>query len=303
MNPSVWVVILNYNRLQDTLACLSTVRQAMFPNMTTLVLNFPPDRGWSTDIQTAYPQARTVSLSANRGYAGNNNVGIREALAGGADWVLILNEDILMDRACVESLIDVAQGNPNAGVIGPKVYQADVPSEIQAAGGIMNKFFDVRWRGEGETDRGQYDDTVEVDVVHGCAIMVRRELVEAIGAFDERFFMYREEVDLCLRARRAGYKVLYAPNAHVWHRRPAPSADRQALTTYYMTRNAYLLLANHRASPGTRVRMTARHLTWLLNWTLNPKWRHKHTDRNALFKALIDALLGKYGHQSDRYGT
>jgi len=303
VNPSIWIVILNFNRLQDTLACLSTVRQAVFPNITTLVLNFPPDSSWSAAIQAAHPQACIFSLSANRGYAGNNNVGIREALAGGADWVLILNEDILMDRLCVNSLVEVAQGNPNAGLIGPKVYQADAPSEIQAAGGIVNQLFDVRWRGEGETDRGQYDEIAEVDVVHGCAIMLRRELIEAIGAFDERFFMYREEVDLCLRARRAGYKVLYAPQAQVWHRRPAPPADRQALTTYYMTRNAYLLLSNHHASSNMRVRTTTRHLTWLLNWTLNPKWRHKHADRNALFKALIDALLSNYGYQSDRYGT
>lgn len=132
--------------------------------------------------------------------------------------------------------------------------------------------------------------------------MVHRQVFEAIGTFDSRFFMYREEVDLCLRAKRAGYKILYVPTAKVWHRRPDVHPAKRPFITYHMVRNNYLLLSKSKASVLEFVLATARNLIWLANWTFNPKWQHKREERDALFKGLIDALRGNYGKQAYRYG-
>jgi GT2 family glycosyltransferase len=268
-----------------------------------LVLDSNSTDGSSEAIHKAYSDIRIEKLSKNLGYAGNNNVGIQIALDQGANWVLILNPDTVIDANCLQELVKAGEKETSIGILTPKIYQMDLPNEIQAAGGQLDRSFDVRWRGTGEQDRGQYDLFAPVDVAHGCAMLVHRRVFETIGLFDSRFFMYREDVDFCLRARRAGFLILYVPTASIWHRRSSGDTARSPFITYYMTRNSYLLLSNAKASPSAYLLVTMRNLIWLSNWTLNPKWRHKHTDRDALFKALMDALLGNHGYQAYRYGT
>jgi hypothetical protein len=300
--PFVSIVILNWNNAEDTLACLGSVAALDYPAARVIVVDNGSTDDSAARIRAAYPDVELIETGENLGYAGGNNVGVRHALAQGAEYVCILNNDVIVDPGFLGPLVGALQAEADVGIVGPKVYQLDAPAEIQSAGGILDDKFDVQWRGAGEKDQGQLDEAAEIDVAHGCALVLRRQLLKALSGFDERFFMYREEVDLCVRAKQVGYRVFYAPQARVWHRRPNVMASRQAFTTYYMTRNTYLLLSNSQANIASYARVALRHLVWLLNWSVNAKWRHRREDRDALFKALIDSVGRKYGNRAYRYG-
>jgi GT2 family glycosyltransferase len=246
-------------------------------------------------IRAAYPEARIISLSRNLGYAGNNNVGIQAALELGADWVLVLNEDVVLAPEALTRLVAVAESDPRIGIVGPLVYHHDEPTVIQSAGGFLTPQWLSYHRAQNEPDAGHFTRPQPVDWISGCAILVRRQVIEQVGALDDRFFYYWEETEWCLRARRAGWQVMFAPQAKLWHKgvqrdyRPGPNI------TYYWIRNWLMLLSKHRAP----VRAWAYALAWIvrnsLAWTFNPKWRSMREHRAALWQGVADFARRRWG--------
>jgi GT2 family glycosyltransferase len=245
----------------------------------------------------AYPAVHTLPLVENRGYAGNNNAGITWALERGAEWVLVLNEDTVLAPDCVARLVEAGESDPRNGMVGPTVLHFDEPTVIQSAGGSLSPLWVPRHRGQDEADTGQFTAPAPVDWLSGCGILVRRSLIEQVGLLDERFFIYWEEVDWCLRAARAGWRLLHAPQARLWHKgvqrqyRPAPSV------TYYSTRNRLLLLAKHHAPLGVRLAAVGALVRTLTSWTLRPKWRHMRAHRDAMLRGLTDFARQRWGKQ------
>jgi len=302
MAPQVAIVVLNWNNAPDTLACLESLTRIDYPDHTILVV----DNG-STDDSVArigdrFPRMEIRQTGANLGYAEGNNVGIRHALEQGVDYVLLLNDDVVVAPDMLSNLVAVAGREPLAGFLGPKVYHREEPQCLQSAGIALDWLYDSRHRGQDQVDAGQFDVVEEVDAVSGCAMLASRRVLERVGLLAPQYFMYYEEIDWCLRARAAGFKNLYVPTARVWHRKPQLRTAAMPFVTYYMRRNAYLLLSKHQAGIRALAWTTIRNLIWLLNWTFNPKWRGSREKRDALFKALIDAALGNYGKQEYRYG-
>ncbi|MFN8062091.1 MAG: glycosyltransferase family 2 protein [Vicinamibacterales bacterium] len=287
-------VVLNSSRRDDTLECLRSLVGGTYGDVSIEVLDCQSTDGSVEAIREAFPQVSVVELAENLGYAGNNNVGIRRAVARGADWVFVLNEDTVLAPDCLETLV-AAAGDPSVGIVGPMVYHHDEPGVIQSAGGLL----DARWaeshRGQNEDDRGQYADVTAVDWISGCAILVRREVVEAVGVIDERFFIYWEETEWCIRARKAGWTILHVPAARIWHKgvqrdyRPKPSV------TYYSTRNRLLALSTHRAPFAARALAWTQILRTLASWSVRPKWRHKREHRHAMWRGVVDFLSGRAG--------
>ena len=147
-----------------------------------------------------------------------------------------------------------------------------------------------------EEDKGQYDAIREVDFVTGCALLARRETIERAGVLDSRFFMYYEETEWCVRAARAGYKILYVPQARVWHKiAPAQQAASPRIR-YYMTRNRLLFLRSTRA--GARAWLStllAEYLRTLASWTVRPRWHDQRAQRRAMIEAIADFARGQFG--------
>jgi GT2 family glycosyltransferase len=239
----------------------------------------------------------TLSLPENRGYAGNNNAGLTWALERGADWILVLNEDTVLAPDCVARLVEAGEADARAGMIGPTVFHFAEPTVLQSAGGSLRGGWLPEHRGQNQPDAGQFAAVQAVDWLSGCSLMVRRALVEQVGTLDERFFMYWEDVDWCRRAALAGWRLLHAPRARLWHKgvqrhyRPSPGV------TYYSTRNRLLLLAKHRAPLGIRLAALAAVLRTLASWTLRPKWRPMRPHRDAMVHGLADFALGRWGKQ------
>jgi hypothetical protein len=293
--PLVGCVILNSSRRDDTLECLASLTSGTYPNCRVIVLDCQSTDGSVEAIHSAFPGVDVIELKENKGYAGNNNVGIRAALEQGADWVFVLNEDTVLARDCVARLIEVGARDPDVGVVGPLVYHHDEPGVIQSAGGGLTRHWEGFHLGQNLPDDGRFRDPHQVDWISGCAILVRREVVEAVGMIDERFFIYWEETEWCVRARRAGWRIVNVPAAKVWHKgvqrdyRPKPSV------TYYSTRNRLLMLATHQAPLAARLVAWAQLVRTLTSWSVRPKWRAKRPHRDAMWRGIADYLRRRWG--------
>ncbi len=301
MSPAVTAIVLNWNNAPDTLACLASLAQQDYPHRVLVV-----DNGSSDDsvarIRAERPEVAILETGENLGYAGGNNAGIRHALAQGADWVFILNNDVTLDPACLGELVRATVAEPGAGIVGPLVLDAETPDRVQSAGMLLSALGDSVRLGAGELALPSASRHAYVDAVAGCAMLVSAGAVERAGLLDERFFMYREEVDWCLRVRQEGMCVLVVPTARIWHRETSEGGPRYVRATYYMTRNAYLLMTKRAVPWAVRGRVLARDLLWVTNWTLNPKWRHKRPERDAIVAALRDAVRGRWGMREAVHG-
>jgi GT2 family glycosyltransferase len=293
--PKIITVILNTNRRDDTLECIASLQAGHYTNHRILVLDNASTDGSVEAIRSRYPQVEILALAENRGYAGNNNVGIQAALQQGADWVFVLNEDTLLDAACLPELIRVGESDEKIGILGPLVYHHNEPDVIQSAGGVFSPHLEATHTGQNEPDRGQFPGPRPVDWISGCAILVRRAVIEQVGALDERFFYYWEETEWCLRAARNGWKIFHAPQAKIWHKgvqrdyRPGPAV------TYYNTRNRFLMLAKHRAPLATWFYTWGEILRRLISWSIRPRWRHLRQHRDALWQGALDFLRRRWG--------
>lgn len=295
MPNQLTAVILNTNRKEDTLGCLESLSQQHRKVDHILVLDNHSTDGSAQAIADRYPRVEILPMAENRGYAGNNNVGIRAALDDGADWILILNEDVVLDSKATEELLAAAESSPEVGFVGPMVYHYDEPEVIQSAGGMMTRNWLATHRGQNQPDRGQYTLIESVAWVSGCGFLVRRELVDDIGAFDERFFYYWEETEWCLRARKHGWMVLFVPSAKMWHKGVQRDYKPAANTTYYWTRNWLLLLAKHRAPMRAWLFASGWIIRHLTVWTLKSTWQSRQGHRAALVSGVLDFLRRRWG--------
>ena len=295
--PEVVAIVLNWNRCTETLACLGSLSRLDGPRCPVVVLDAASTDGSAEAISREFPDVEVVALAENRGYAGNNNVGIEHAIARGAEWVFLLNEDVVVAPDCLAELVAVVRSDDSIGAVGPTVYHADERDVVQSAGGWLDGRWAARHRGENERDSGQFRSPVPVDWLSGCAILIRSAALEQVGMLDERFFYYWEEVDLCLRIAASGRSVVQAPKAHVWHsgvrRDYRPSPD----VVYYDTRNKFLLLEKQGAPWRVKLANWARIAWTSTTWTLSPERASRREHRRAMWRGAIDFLRSRYGRR------
>jgi len=303
--PSVAVIILNWNRKGDTLACLESLSRVDYSGIEMILVDNGSSDGSAGAVRAAFPAVAVLETGENLGFAEGNNVGLRYALSGGADYVLLLNNDTEVAPDLVAVMVDAVEHAPRAGVAGPTIYYHDLPSTIWSAGGIIDwRRGDSRLIGVGEVDEGQYAVVRDVDFVTGCALLAQRRVFEQVGLLDPRFFMYYEETEWCARATRAGYRILHIPQAHVWHKISPMQQAESPRVHYYMTRNRLLFLRNSHAGIQAWVyTLLVDYLRTLVSWSVRPKWRAKRGRnvrgqgalRQAMLQAILDAVVGRWG--------
>lgn len=241
----ILVAVLTYNRLHDTIACLESLRRLEGPVAAILVLDSGSTDGTPEAVRRAFPEVQVWALGANRGYAAGNNVALRTAMAQGMEGAFLLNNDTLVDSGCLVTMLETARSAPRVGAVGPLVWAWPPGQGIWAMGG------EIHWRRaytahrEAGRPAPSRREPHPVDFVPGCAILLLREALEVVGGFDERYFLYWEETDWCVRARRAGFSVWVDPRAQIWHKAPLDPADLSPAVLYYMTRNRLLFFWEH----------------------------------------------------------
>jgi GT2 family glycosyltransferase len=291
----VGVVIINWNNARETLNCLRSLQKLAHPDCSILVV----DNGSSDDsvqaIRAAFPEVEILETGANLGYTGGNNAGMRKLLQREIDWIFLLNNDAWLNPHALDEMVGLGEKDPTIGIIGPLVYHANPPNSIQSAGGLIDRTWRSSHRGMNQLDTGQFQKPDEVDWVSGCALLARRTMIDQIGLLDERFFMYYEELEWCLRAKKNGFKVILTPKAHVWHSGVSPDYQPKPYITYYTTRNHFLVLATLKAGPLPWAASIFRTARTLASWTLLPKWVDKKAHKAAMERGIIDTINRRWG--------
>jgi len=219
MDPLVFIILVNWNGRRDTLECLASLHQQTYPHRKVLVVDNGSTDGSVEAVRSQYPEVTILALPDNRRFAGGNNTGIRHALESGADYVLLLNNDTTADHDMLRILVSTMRSQPNAGMVAPKIYYSAAPHVLWYAGGVISFWTGtMRHVGIREEDRGQYDRPCETGYASGCCLLVSWEVIGRIGLLDETYFIYAEDADWSLRARRAGYTILFEPGARLWHK-------------------------------------------------------------------------------------
>ncbi|MBI3963194.1 MAG: glycosyltransferase family 2 protein [Deinococcus sp.] len=266
------MVIPTYNRRTDVLECLASVYAQDYPNFEVIVVDNGSEDGTYQAIQERFPAAQVVREERNCGVTGGRNRGLEQARG---DFILFLDHDTLADPGMLRALVQVAQAHPKAGIIGPKIYVYEEPDRIYSVGHQVS-LVSGRVLGYGGLDRGQFEQVVEIASTP-TAIFVRKAVVETIGGFDDLYFATYEDADFCQRARRAGFKILLAPQAKLWTKIHRPSDAPLALQriglvnvwrTHFISRNKIIFMRRH-ASPCQLVLFLAVFLPlYVLYYTL-----------------------------------
>jgi GT2 family glycosyltransferase len=283
--PRIAVLVLNWNGRDDTLQCLASLSKLEYPNFEVIVV----DNGSIDDsvqaIRQSFPSLLLIENGANLGYAEGNNAGMRVALERGADFILLLNNDTVVDPDLLKELAAAAALRPDAGVFGAKIYHYSERERVWYAGARWNRellCFEL------VNSEAAYGDTLatlpDTDYACGCALFVRREVLLQVGLLDPQFFLTYEETDLCYRARASGFSVVYVPRAIVWHKISASFGGNESpLVNYFMARN-YLLWAERHLVRG-EFRAARMHALGEVRRRLLPRFKRPATLRP-------DALAG-----------
>jgi hypothetical protein len=295
MLPRIGVVVLNWNSAADTLRCLAALFASDYENYDVVVVDNASTDGSAEAIRQAYPDLPLARNPVNTGYAGGNNTGIRRALERGAEYVLLLNNDAVVEPGTLRALAQAAAAHPQAGFLGAKVCTVEDRGRVLSAGGRLRGGWEPVHLGLGELDEAGAAQAVEVDFLSGSALLASRRAIEAVGLLDEDFFLYYEDVEWCLRGKHAGFQVLAAPGARVYHPDTRLRDQESPLVTYYLARNSLLFAKRRRLGYAVRLRLWLTHARTLLSWSVRPRWRHKRRQRDALARALRDFARGRLG--------
>lgn len=246
--PIVAAVVLDWNGGDEAVAAVESLAASDVPGVRLVLVDNASRVSAIDEVQRRHPEATCLRNERNLGYAGGNNVGIRAALAAGADHVLVLNNDARVRPDTIAELVAAARRDPRVAVVGAKILRAEDPERLWMAWG------EVSWRqslvrlvGQGERDGPDFADEREVDWVSGCGLLFTRRGLEEVGLFDEEFFAYHEEVDWCARARERGLRVVWSPRAVVLHRGEGSSGAGRYVSRkqYFVARNAVLFARRH----------------------------------------------------------
>jgi hypothetical protein len=212
------IVVLNWNRKDDTLACLDSLAKAELGGATVWVVDNGSRDGSVAAVRDRHPWVRVIELAANEGFAGGNNAGIRAALEAGARGVYLLNNDTVVAADFLHPLLWILHDHDRVGAISSLALRADRPDLIDAA--FLDIYFGhgIVWHyGVNALPGEGFDQPREIDAGIGCGMLFSAEALRDVGLLDEAYFAYHEEVDWCFRARQAGYRIFYQPFSRIWH--------------------------------------------------------------------------------------
>lgn len=242
--PKVSIVILNWNNYEDTIECIESLEEISYRNFEIIIV----DNGSTNDsekiLRKKFGSYEFIQTGKNLGFTGGNNVGIRTAINNGADYVLLLNNDTVVEKDFLEPLVGACVENAEIGMVAPKILYYDEPNKIWAAGGSI-----IWWRGSGfqtaenKLDSRKYREDQYVSFITGCAMLIKEKTIRKVGLLDEDYFAYSEDVDYCTRVIKAHLKIKYVGRSIIYHKVRSRNNGRVSSTrAYYNLRNRMLFM-------------------------------------------------------------
>ena len=233
------IITVNYNGLNDTCALIESI--PFNEKMEVIVVDNASKEDEASIISQRFPRVRTIRSEKNLGFAGGNNLGIKEAKG---KYLFLINNDTIFKDFQVQLLIEKLASSPQIAIVCPKIRFAWGTNPIQFAGYTPLSCVTIRNKaiGFGEEDRGQHDTPHPTPYAHGAAMMIKREAIDKVGLMPECYFLYYEELDWSMMFTRAGYEIWYVPACTIYHKESQSTGQNSPLRTYYITRNRLLLV-------------------------------------------------------------
>ena len=233
------IITINYNGLKDTCELIDSI--PFNDDMEVIVVDNASTNDEASIIQEKYPQVIVIRSDKNLGFAGGNNLGIKEAKG---KYIFLINNDTLFKDFNVQVLINRLESSPKIGVVCPKIRFSWDNHPIQYTGYTPLSKITIRNQaiGSGEEDWGQYDTPHPTPYAHGAAMMLKREVIDKVGLMPECYFLYYEEIDWSMMITSAGYEIWYEPVCTIYHKESQATGQNSPLRTFYITRNRLLLV-------------------------------------------------------------
>ena len=255
VNPSsdnrCTVIILNFNGERLLPACLDSLATQRCPDLDVVVVDNGSSDGSAKLVAQKYPWVRFLALDKNYGFSKANNIGIDDALRSGSKYVLLLNNDTYAAPDFLSQILAVIREDSRVAAVCPKIYLADRPEVLWYAGADFSLWTGTsKFRGWKQKDQGQFDSRREITQATGCAMLLRADALRDVGPLDEQFWAYAEDLDWSLRFLARGYRIAFAPRAHLWHYDGATSvksmgSGSQAVRQFLSTRNLIFVARKH----------------------------------------------------------
>jgi GT2 family glycosyltransferase len=297
----VGIVVVHWRGMPDLLECLSSLSQLEdVPHQIVLALNTRVDFDEAA-ARAACPALTIAESASNLGYAGGCNLGARALATSNVDVLAFLNNDVVLAPGTLRAVCDAFDADARVAVAGPVVTYYDEPSRIWSAGGRINRLFGytrhVGFRSTTMPESGQL-----VDYVNGCALFVRREAFERCGGWDAEYFHFFDEVDLCERAHRLGYRSYVVPEPLVRHKVSASTGERGSnrfnrRQAYFFSRNRMRFVRKN-LTGVSRAASTASQVGLLLPYeAARAVLAGNVAEARGRLEGVIDGLRGRSGHK------
>ena len=289
----VYIILLNWNGLNDTLECLDSVYRLDYPDFEVIVVdNCSSDASVET-IRRKFPQVILIENTKNLGFTGGNNIGMRYAVSLGADYVWLLNNDTVVEPDSLAKLVAEAEKSPQIGIVSPVIYCYDSPEEVQFMGSYVDfkKFVVIPVKEPKELE----DERVRRNLIlWGTAILIKKSVIETIGYLSDKYFAYVEDCDYSVRALRANYRTVIRLDARILHKGTRAAGMYSPVHVFLGTRNLYFFWRDN--TRGFRkIFVPAYYIGMVINYAkcLSDEGNEKGFD--ACLNGFWAALKGKGG--------
>lgn len=240
--PRVSIIILNWNGKDDTIECLESLKYIIYSNYEVLLVDNGSVDGSVELFRERYPGIEIIENKQNLGFAGGCNRGIKKAMDNGADYVLLLNNDTIVDKDFLTELVRIAEESEGIGVVGPKIYQYENKEKLLLSGAKI-----LFWKA-GLLKGYDVSTATDVDMISGCCMLIKRETISSIGMLDSTYFFGWEDSDFCVTAKKKGYRVVCAPKSRIYHKVGGSYGGHYANNPTILTegiRNQLIFISRH----------------------------------------------------------
>lgn len=300
LQPAVAILIINWNGYALTKDCLESLKALDYGNFKTVLVDNGSIDGSGEKLKNEFPEIELLASPENLGFTGGNNLGLQWVLDHLFDYVLLLNNDTVVEPGFLDPLVSFLEQNPDYGAVQPKIMLEAERDKIWNAGGGYFKWLEMTWSvGIGKTDEGQFDQEKDTPWITGCAMLIRSAIIRKAGLLDNRFFAYYEDVEWSFRIKKSGFKLRYLPQSKIFH--VAGGSSKKIKTKegivppiihYYRTRNHLFLIRKH-ANPLSFVLsllyQTAKNASFILYLGLNGRFQKV----KAILKGHVEGLFSK----------
>src|SRR6185369_9636353 len=280
--PPVGVVIVNHNLKDSLRETIESFRKVNYPDLKIVVSDNASTDGSQDMIRQLFPDVHLLAHNPEQGYARAASLGMA-FLADKTKYIFSTTNDVIVDANILNMLVNYAEQHMDAGVLGTKIYFFDRPDVLWHAGGRIHPLHGHSYHlGWVRRDAARYSQVRECDFVTGCGFLLRSDVLRKIGYFKEDLVFYSEDAELCYRFREAGYKVMYIPEAKMWHKTGTTLAKNRPVQLRYSTRNSLYLLERHKVG-------------------LHPLTLWSHLLIVSPIKMVLFALIGKWRNSAGIY--